>query len=172
MNAEALEFLSATRAEFLRYKQLAEKAMAQVSDADLHGSPDGESNNIAVIVQHLSGNFKSRWTDFLTTDGEKPWRERDGEFVDKNLSRAELMKCWDEGWTCLLATLDSLTPDDLMKTVTIRGQAHSVLLAYQRALPHVAYHVGQIVYLAKARQGAGFTSLSIPKGKSKGSRAK
>ena len=171
-NSMDLEFLTATRAEFLRYKDLAEKALAQISDADLHARPEPESNSIAVILQHMAGNLKSRWTNFLTSDGEKPWRERDSEFVEKNLSRAELLKAWGESWACLLDTLDALTPEDLLKTVTIRGQPHTVVLATQRALAHAAYHVGQIVYLAKARKGAAFASLSIPKGQSKGSRAK
>lgn len=167
-----LEFIAATRAEFLRYKQLVEKALAQISDKDLFWTPDPDSNSIAIILKHLGGNLQSRWTGFYSTDGEKAWRDRDGEFEERGVTRAQLMESWNKGWTKLQEVLDELTPGDLLKEVTIRGQPHTTMLALQRALAHLAYHAGQIVYLAKVRKGAAFQSLSIPKGQSKGSKAK
>ena len=171
MTSIAQEFLTATTAEFQRYRDLAEKSFAQLDDPDFFLQPDPESNSIAMIVQHLGGNLKSRWTDFLTTDGEKPTRERDAEFEVQTRTRAELLAVWNEGFTCLFGTLRQLKPEDLLKTVTIRGQPHTVIRALQRALTHVGYHVGQIVYLAKSIKREGFKSLSIPRGQSKGSRA-
>lgn len=166
------EFIAAIRAEFERYKVLVEKSLAQTSDADLFWKPDPESNSIALVLKHLGGNLQSRWTDFYATDGEKEWRDRDGEFEERGVTRAQLQAGWVKGWTALQRVLNTLTPGDLMKVVTIRGHPHTVMLALQRALAHLAYHAGQIVLLAKARKGAAFQSLSIPKGQSKGSKAK
>ncbi|MCW8132210.1 MAG: DUF1572 family protein [Planctomycetota bacterium] len=167
-----LEFIEAIRAEFARYRTLVEKALEQAGDEDFFWKPDADSNSIALIVKHLGGNLQSRWTDFFTTDGEKAWRDRDGEFEERGVTRAELMQSWEKGWTALQAVLDGLTPADLLRVVTIRGHPHTVILALERALAHVAYHAGQVVLLAKARKGGAFTSLSIAKGQSKGSKAK
>jgi hypothetical protein len=159
-------YLEETRDLFSRYKKLAESAMAQVADADLTRQLDDESNSIAVIVKHIAGNLRSRWTDFLTTDGEKPDRRRDSEFEDPARTRRELMASWEAGWNALFSALDSLSDADLGRTVTIRGEAHSVLKAAQRSLTHTASHVGQIVFLAKHVCGSNWSSLSIPRGKS------
>jgi uncharacterized protein DUF1572 len=146
------------------YKRLGERAMAQVADADLHTFLDPESNTIAIIVQHLAGNLRSRFTDFLTTDGEKPDRNRDGEFEMRDaLSRGELMQAWDKGWAIALATIEGLTPDDLTKTVYIRGEAAPVLDTLNRLALHAAYHVGQIVYLSKHFARDDWRTLTIPK---------
>ena len=152
------------------YKGLGEKAMAQVaSDADFDIMLDDTSNSIAVLVQHLSGNFKSRYRDFLTTDGEKPDRNRDGEFaVQGPASREALTTMWDEGFAVVIAAVEALTPDDLDKTITIRNQPMTVVVALNRSVTHLAYHVGQIVYLARhfALTSGKWTPLTIPKGKS------
>lgn len=146
------------------YKSLGEKALAQISDEALFHMPDEKSNSISVIVKHLHGNMLSRWTDFLTTDGEKEWRKRDEEFEEKPTARAEVMQQWDQGWACLFAALTGLTPDDLSKTVYIRDMGQTVEDAIMRQLAHYAYHVGQIVYLARLFNDGTWTSLSIPKG--------
>lgn len=143
---------------------LGEKAMQQVDDAALVWQYNAESNSIAIIVQHLWGNMRSRWTDFLASDGEKPWREREAEFESVISSRTELMEKWNEGWACLFAALHALQPEDLEKTVYIRNMGHSVVEAINRQLAHYAYHVGQIVYIARMMSGSGWQSLSIPKG--------
>jgi hypothetical protein len=147
------------------YKQLGEKAMAQIDDSQLNWQATEDSNSIANIVKHLWGNMLSRWTDFLTTDGEKPWRQRDGEFEVETMTRDSLMLRWNEGWNCLFAALDSLTDDDLEKIVYIRNEGHTVMDAIHRQIAHYAYHVGQIVYVAKLRT-AEWSSLSIPRNKS------
>jgi hypothetical protein len=167
--SEALgsHYLTTVLAEFRRYKHLGEGAMEQVEDDDLFATLDEEANSIAVIVKHLAGNLRSRWTDFLTTDGEKPDRDRDGEFVmDSGTTRAMVTAWWEDGWRRLFEAIESLGPDDLLRTVHIRGEPHSVVRAIERALAHAAYHVGQIVLLAKHCQGAAWRSLSIPKGQS------
>ena len=156
----------AMRAEFLRYKALGEKAIAQLGEQDLSTSPPGGGNSIAVICWHLSGNLRSRFTDFLTTDGEKPWRRRDEEFESRQVTRDELKAKWDQGWSVLLGTLDGLDDTHLDASVTIRGQGLLVREALLRALAHVSYHVGQIVYAAKAIRGDAWESLSIPVGQS------
>jgi len=156
----------AIEAEFRRYKALGEKAIAQLDGAALSAAPPGGGNSIATICWHVSGNFRSRFTDFLTTDGEKPWRKRDEEFEARAVTRDELLATWEQGWAVLLATLDTLVDDDLDRSVTIRGQALSVLEALLRSLAHASYHVGQIVYAAKAARGDDWTYLSIPPGKS------
>jgi len=148
---------------FRSQKRLAEGALAQVADEALHVALGPEENSIAVLVQHVAGNQLSRWTDFLTTDGEKPDRGRDAEFEEQGLSRAALMRRWEEGWGRLFATLDSLGPDDLARTVTIRGEPHTVVKALLRQVSHYAYHVGQIVQLARHLAGERWMSLSIPR---------
>jgi hypothetical protein len=153
---------------YRNYKALGDRAIAQVSDADLHTLVDPDANSIAVIVKHLAGNLRSRFSDFLTTDGEKPDRDRDAEFeMPERLSRAELVRWWEDAWAIALASLASLTPDDLERTVTIRGEPFLVLEAVNRLAAHTAYHVGQIVLLAKHFAGPRWTTLSIPKGQSK-----
>ena len=149
------------------YKQLAERAFAQIGDEDFFRTIDDESNSIAVNLKHLAGNMFSRWTDFLTTDGEKPERNRDMEFVmAPETTRQEMIDYWERGWQCTFQAIEPLTPDDLMRTVKIRGQAHTVVQAINRQLAHYAYHVGQIVYLAKHFKSNDWQSLSIPKNKS------
>ena len=151
---------------YRNHKTLAERAMAQVSDADLHYMLDGDANSIAIIVKHLAGNLQSRFTDFLTTDGEKPWRHRDEEFEGRTVSRAELMAKWEQGWAVLFDALAALTDKQLHDTVTVRGQPLRVHEALHRSLAHTSYHVGQIVFLSKALGGEGWTSLTIPRGQS------
>lgn len=162
-----LEYLHGIIGTFTTYKDLAEKALAQVTDEQLVASLDDESNSIAVMVKHLAGNLRSRWTDFLTADGEKPDRNRDAEFeVSATATRAELMNAWEAGWRCALDTLRTLGPDDLSRTVLIRGEPHIVVNAIGRQLTHAAYHVGQIVFLAKHYAGESWHNLSVPRGKS------
>lgn len=159
-------FLESTRFRFESLKTLGDGALAQVNGEDLAWALDPESNSIAVTVKHLYGNMLSRWTDFLTTDGEKN-RDRDGEFeAEAAIDKAALLERWEEGWRVLLDTLSSLRAEDLTKDVTIRGQGLNVIDAIQRQLAHYAYHVGQIVLIAKHRAGARWQSLSIPKGQS------
>jgi len=147
-------------------KSLAERAMAQVTDEQLFVTLDPEANSIAIIVKHMAGNMRSRWTDFLTTDGEKPDRNRDREFIDPPATRAELLAVWEDGWNCLFAAIEPLTDADLARTVTIRGESHSVLQAINRQLGHLSYHVGQIVLLAKHFAGDHWQSLSVPRNRS------
>lgn len=158
--------IESIRSEFLRYRKLGEGAMAQLSDEELTRATSVSDNSIAVICQHIAGNLRSRFTDFLTTDGEKPWRARDTEFDPKGLTRQALLDTWSEGWQVLLTTLDGLSDDDLARVVTIRQQPLTVVEALHRALAHISYHVGQIVYVAKEYRGEEWTSLSIPRGKS------
>ncbi len=158
--------LEASLAEFRRYKSLGEAAIAQVTEAQLTQALDAESNSIAVIVKHLAGNMRSRWTDFLTSDGEKPDRNRDTEFESAPATRAEITQLWESGWQCVFAALEPLKDADLTRTVTIRGEAHSVAQAIVRQVAHYAHHVGQIVFLAKHFQSSNWKSLSIPRGKS------
>ena len=158
------EFMAAAINAFEANKRLADRAVEQVPDDKLHVALDEETNSIAVIMKHVAGNLISRWTDFLTTDGEKPGRNRDDEFVNSFRSRAELLECWERGWTCLRETLQSLKPEDLGKTVLIRGEPHSVPLALQRSLGHTCYHIGQIVQVARIHAGKRWTTLTIPRG--------
>lgn len=151
---------------FRYYKMLGDKAMAQLSDADLLVALDPESNSIAIIVKHLAGNMLSRWTDFLTADGEKPTRDRDSEFVAPPQTRAELLSIWETGWKAAFDALGPLTEDDMSRTIRIRGEAHSVMQAINRQLAHYAYHVGQIVFVARHLAHDHWSSLSIPRGKS------
>ena len=161
-------FLDDALLQLRKYKGLADGALAQVSDADLFRSVDPESNSIAIVMKHISGNMRSRWTDFLTTDGEKSDRNRDSEFeTESGDTRASMTARWEDGWRLLFSSLETLSPADLSKTVAIRGEPHSVLQAIQRQLTHYSYHVGQIVFLARHFAGSRWRSLSIPKGKSK-----
>jgi Protein of unknown function (DUF1572) len=166
----ALEFTTSylkDSAEVLRYyKRLGERAIEQTPDAGLFATLDAESNSIAIIVKHLHGNMRSRWTDFLTTDGEKPDRNRDTEFEAAAKTRAELMAQWENGWKHVFDALAQLAEPDLSRTVYIRMEAHSVMQAINRALGHYAYHTGQIVYLAKHFAGTGWKALTVPRGKS------
>ncbi len=156
-------FLDATLQSFEYHKGLADRAMAQVANDDLHAPLAPTGNSIAVLAKHVGGNLTSRWTDFLTTDGEKPWRHRDREFADDLHDREDLDQQWNSGWTILFETLRGLTPADLERTVTIRGEDHSVPMAIQRSLAHTAYHVGQIVELARFHAGDAWQTLSIPR---------
>jgi Protein of unknown function (DUF1572) len=158
--------LADARTLFAYYRSLGERAMAQVSDADLVRELDPGTNPIAVIVKHLAGNMRSRWTDFLTTDGEKPDRARDTEFEDPPRTRAEIVALWNAGWACVEGALAPLEEADLARTVTIRGEPHSVAQAILRQIGHYAYHVGQIVLLARHFAGERWMSLSIPRGRS------
>ena len=151
---------------FRQYKQLGERAMAQVNDEQLFALLDQEANSIAIIVKHMAGNMRSRWTDFLTTDGEKPTRNRDSEFVDPPCTREALLREWEEGWSCVLAAIEPLADADLTRTITIRGEPHSVMQAINRQLAHYPQHVGQIVLLAKHWAGPQWQSLSVPRNKS------
>jgi uncharacterized damage-inducible protein DinB len=166
----ALEFSTSyvhdSIAIFHQYKRLAERAIEQVTDDQLTHAIDGEANSIAITVKHMAGNMRSRWTDFLTTDGEKPDRNRDTEFEHPPASRAELMALWEQGWQCVFHALASLSEEDLARTVTIRGEAHSVMQAINRQVGHYAYHCGQIVLLAKHFTKDQWRSLTVPKGKS------
>jgi hypothetical protein len=166
----ALEFSTSyiedIRSVFRQSKGLADRAMAQVSDQQLFLPLGEEENSIAIVVKHMAGNLRSRWTDFLTTDGEKPDRNRDSEFVDPAPTRATLLEDWERGWAALLSTLENLTDADLGRTVRIRGEAHSVMQAINRAYGHCAYHVGQIALLAKHYAGENWKTLTIPKKKS------
>jgi uncharacterized damage-inducible protein DinB len=155
--------IDSVQAEFLRYKQLGEGAIAQVPDDRLSYRPLDTDNSIPVICWHLSGNLRSRFTEFLTADGEKPWRNRDEEFVERAVTRNELLETWNAGWAVLLTTLSELDDADLERVVAIRGEEMRVYQALLRSLAHTSYHVGQIVYLAKSLAGAGFRSLSIPR---------
>ncbi len=151
---------------FRYYKTLAERAMAQITDEQLLTVLDSEANSIAVIVKHMTGNMRSRWPDFLTTDGEKPGRDRDAEFEDPPSTRQALLAAWEDGWQCLFTALEPLTDEDLQRTVTIRGEPHSVMQTINRQLAHYAYHCGQIVLLAKHYQSGEWKSLTIPRRKS------
>ena len=155
--------LKDARTLFAYYKKLAERAMDQLTDEQLFLTLDGEANSIAIIVKHMAGNMRSRWTDFLTTDGEKPDRYRDSEFEAPPATRAELLALWETGWNCLFSALDPLTDADLTRTITIRGEKHSVMQAVNRQLAHYPHHIGQIVLLAKHFCGDRWQSLSIPR---------
>ncbi len=160
-------YLDEIRRQFRGHKRLAEGAIAQLRDEELFVALDAESNSIAVIIKHLAGNMRSRFTDFLTTDGEKPDRHRDQEFeMYAGTTRAEVMRWWEEGWARVFSAIETLKPEELMRTVTIRGEPHSVLQALNRQVAHYAYHVGQILFLAKHFRSTEWKSLSVPRGKS------
>jgi hypothetical protein len=160
------DFLMLTLERFEQLRDQGSKTLEQLTDADIHWSPDPESNSIAIIVQHLHGNMLSRFTDFLTSDGEKPNRHRDEEFIEKELSLDDIKKRWNAGWDCVFLALRPLTETDLTKEIFIRNESHSVMEAVLRQLSHYAYHVGQIVYLGKHRKGNAWKTLSIPRGQS------
>ena len=153
-------------AVFRVYKKLAEGAIEQVTDEQLYAVLDQEMNSIAIVIKHLAGNMRSRWTDFLTSDGEKPDRDRDSEFVDPPRTREALMALWAQGWDCVFAALEPLSDADLGRTITIRGEAHSVMQAINRQITHYSYHVGQIVLLAKHFRSSQWKPLTVPRGKS------
>jgi hypothetical protein len=159
-------YIQDSLALFRHYKKLAERAMDQVTDEQLFIALDEEANSIAIVVKHMAGNMRSRWSDFLTTDGEKPNRDRDAEFIDPPETREALLALWEDGWAHVFNALDSLTDGDLGRTVTIRGEAHSVIQAINRQLAHYPYHVGQIVLLAKHFAFDRWQSLSVPRNKS------
>lgn len=159
-------YLEDSIALFSQYKSLAERAMTQISDEQLFQTLDNEMNSIALIVKHMAGNMRSRWTDFLTSDGEKPWRDRDSEFVEPPATRESLMELWEEGWRCVFRTLNLLQNSQISQTVTIRGEAHSVMQAINRQIAHYSYHCGQIVFLAKHFANQSWQSLSVPRRRS------
>jgi len=165
----AAAYLADIRRTFRSYKSLAERAIAQVpNDADLHRQLDPDSNSIAIIARHIGGNLRSRFRDFLTTDGEKPDRDRDAEFeMPERATRDEILRWWNDGWTLMLDALEALTPEDLARTITIRREEFLVVEALNRSATHTAYHVGQIVYLARHVAAGQWKSLTIPKGQSK-----
>ncbi len=158
--------IESIRAEYLRYKALAEAAINQLSDDEISAQGLNGGNSIAITCWHISGNLRSRFTEFLTSDGEKPWREREEEFRARTVTRAELLSKWEQGWNMLLGTLATLADEQLQLTVTIRNQPLKVHEALHRSLAHLSYHVGQIVYIAKSVRGKDWTYLSIPPGKS------
>ena len=158
-------FLESALHEMKRSKELAERAMGQLSDDELHWTPDSDANSVVINVKHMAGNMRSRWTEFLTTDGEKSWRGRDNEFIDDIETRGELMELWREGWSVTFAAIEPLTENDLLKTITIRQEPHTVIQAIHRQVTHYAYHVGQIAYIARQLKPHDWQSLSIPKKK-------
>lgn len=163
----ATHYLDEARRQMRGYKRLGEGAMAQLQDQDFFVTLDPEANSVAILVKHLAGNMRSRFTDFLTSDGEKPDRFRDQEFaLTSATTRAEVMKWWDDGWERVFSAIGGLQPEDVMRTVTIRGEPHTVLQAINRQIAHYAQHVGQIVFLAKHLRSSEWKSLSIPRGKS------
>jgi Protein of unknown function (DUF1572) len=162
----AQHYLETILVTFRKQKTLADKAFAQLQSEQFHIALDAESNSLAVIIKHMSGNMRSRWKDFLTSDGEKPDRNRDGEFVTGTETLEELMQLWEAGWHEVFQALGTVTPDDLLKTITIRAQPHTVLQAIERQVDHYAYHVGQIVFLAKHLQSEKWQTLSVARGKS------
>jgi hypothetical protein len=164
----ATHYLDEVGRQFRGHKRLAEGAMAQLKDEELFTAIDSESNSIAILVKHLSGNMRSRFTDFLTTDGEKPDRNRDQEFeMTAATTRADVMRWWEEGWARLFAAIEALKPEDVMRTVTVRGEPHTVMQAINRQIAHYAQHTGQMVFLAKHLRSGEWKTLSIPRGRSK-----
>ncbi len=159
-------YLNSTRKLFAYYKKLGDDAMAQITEEKLFFQPNEDSNSIAIIVQHLAGNMLSRWTDFLTSDGEKEWRNRDAEFETVIKTKEELISFWNKGWQCLFDALEPLTENDLVTVIYIRNEGHTVMEAINRQLAHYPYHVGQLVFLAKMLADNEWKSLSIPKNKS------
>lgn len=166
MNTIGKEFIQTVIKRVKYYKELGDKTFIQINDADFHYQPGEASNSIAVIIQHMSGNMLSRWTNFLTEDGEKEWRQRDDEFAVHDYSRSQLLEIWEKGWKCYIDTLESINENDLLKTIHIRNEELSVIDAINRQLAHYPYHVGQIVYLGRMIKDAQWKSLSIPKGQS------
>ena len=163
----ATQYLDEARRQMRGYKRMGEGAMTQLRDDDFFLTLDPESNSVAILVKHLAGNMRSRFTDFLTSDGEKPDRFRDQEFeVSGATTRRDAMRWWEQGWACVLGAIDALKPEDVMRTVTIRGEPHTVFEAINRQIAHYAAHIGQIVFLAKHLRSSEWKTLSIPRGKS------
>jgi len=163
----ASQYIEEARRQFRGHKRMAEAAMAQLRDEDFFVTIDPEANSVAILVKHLAGNMRSRFTNFLTSDGEKPDRFRDREFeITQGTTRADVMKWWEEGWSHVFAAIESLKPEDVMRTVTIRGESHTVLQAVNRQIAHYAQHTGQIVFLAKHLLSSEWKTLSIPRGRS------
>ncbi len=163
----AAHYLEEARRQMRGHKRMGEAAMAQLRDEDFFVTLDPESNSVAILVKHLAGNMRSRFTDFLTSDGEKPDRFRDREFeITETTTRADVMRWWDEGWACVLGTIEALKPEDVSRTVTIRNEPHTVLQAINRQIAHYAQHIGQIVFLSKHLRSTEWKTLSIPRGKS------
>lgn len=160
------EYLNTVIRRLKYYKDLGEKTFEQLEEKDLHYLPTPESNSIAIIIQHIAGNMLSRFTNFLTEDGEKEWRQRDDEFEPHSYSRQQLIDTWNKGWACCLSALESLTPDDLVKTIYIRKEPLTVIDAINRQLAHYPYHIGQILYIGRMIRGKDWKNLSIPRGHS------
>lgn len=160
------EYLRIVIERFKSVKNLGDKTINQLSEEEIHWTYNNESNSVVIIVKHLSGNMVSRWTDFLTSDGEKEYRNRDEEFIDDISSKSELISVWEKGWKVLIAALAGLSEQDLLNNIYIRGESHLVLEAIERQMAHYAYHIGQIVYISKQLKDSNWKSLSIPKGKS------
>lgn len=158
------EFLKSVIKRLKYYKELGDKTFDQLTDEDFHFQPNKENNSIAVNIQHMAGNMLSRWTDFLTSDGEKEWRNRDTEFEEQDMTKQQLLDFWEKGWACCIGSLQSLTGDDLLKTIHIRDEGLLVVDAINRQLAHYPYHVGQIIYIARIIKNESWKSLSIPKG--------
>ena len=165
MASPSRTFLDTSVRWFQYYKTLAEKTFDQLNEDELHFRPNGESNSIEIIIKHMAGNMLSRWTNFMTEDGEKEWRQRDEEFEDRQFSKEQLIETWNKGWNCLFAALQSIGEDDLMKTIYIRNQPLKVMDAIQRQLAHYPYHVGQILYIGKMIKDTEWKNLSMPKRK-------
>ncbi|QAS51476.1 DUF1572 family protein [Halobacillus litoralis] len=161
------EYLRVVLERFNSLKSLGDRSLNQLSENEIHWKYNDESNSVAIIVKHLSGNMVSRWSDFLTSDGEKEYRKRDEEFIDDIETKAELITVWENGWKVLLESINELSEQDLLNTIYIRGESHLVLEAIERQMAHYAYHTGQIVYVSKQLKDNDWNSLSIPKGKSK-----
>ena len=162
MQTLEMAFLQSAIKRLGYYKELGERTFLQLNEADFDFLPNEESNSIAIIIQHMSGNMLSRWTDFLTTDGEKEWRKRDEEFEVLPASKHELIDLWNQGWNCCLNAIESLSGEDLLKTITIRGEILTVVDAINRQLPHYPYHVGQIIYIGKLVKNRDWQNLSMP----------
>jgi len=162
----AKEFLTTAIRRLKYYKELGDKTFEQLNEWDFHYQPNDESNSIAVIIQHMSGNMLSRWTNFLTEDGEKEWRQRDDEFAVHEYNKQQLLELWEKGWNCFFTALESLKKKELKKTVHIRKEPLTVIDAINRQLAHYPYHIGQIIYIAKIIRNTSWKNLSIPKGES------
>jgi len=166
MSSIAENYLESTRKQFAYYKSLGDKTFAQLTDEQIHWQQNDDSNSVAIIVKHIVGNMLSRWTNFLTEDGEKEWRHRDTEFEDTYTSKTEMIAAWEKGWNCLFAAINPLEAKDVSSIIYIRNQGHTVMEAITRQLCHYSYHIGQLIYVGKLICSNEWTSLSIPKGKS------
>ena len=160
------EYLDTIKEDFKKYKKIAEDTLSQLNEDEIHYRSGEDSNSISILIQHVSGNLVSRFSDFLTADGEKEWRKRDTEFEEQNLSKEKLIEKWNSGWKILFDQLDKLSPEDLTKSILIRNEPHSVIKALNRQAVHYAYHVGQIVFIAKEIKKESWKTLSVAKGKS------